>query len=91
MTKLGILLVDDHAVVRAGLKLLINAQTDMTVVGESLSIAGRGFNLDGAVLNVNGINRWEGTFAIGGAYSYIGVDPDPDPLNANGLAFDDFS
>lgn len=35
MTKLGILLVDDHAVVRAGLKLLINAQTDMTVVGEA--------------------------------------------------------
>lgn len=35
MTKLRVLLVDDHAVLRAGLKLLINAQTDMTVVGEA--------------------------------------------------------
>ena len=35
ITKLRILLVDDHAVLRAGLKLLINAQTDMAVVGEA--------------------------------------------------------
>jgi len=35
MTKLRILLADDHMVVREGLKALINAQPDMEVVGEA--------------------------------------------------------
>lgn len=35
MTKLRVLLADDHAVVRDGLKLLVNAQPDMEVVGEA--------------------------------------------------------
>ena len=35
MDKLRILLADDHAVVREGLKSLINAQPDMEVVGEA--------------------------------------------------------
>jgi DNA-binding NarL/FixJ family response regulator len=35
MTKLRIFLADDHAVVRAGLKALINAREDMEVVGEA--------------------------------------------------------
>ncbi|WP_437751882.1 response regulator [Sorangium sp. So ce1389] len=35
MTKLRILLVDDHPIVRDGLKALIDAQPDMTVVGEA--------------------------------------------------------
>lgn len=35
MDKLRILLADDHQVMRAGLKMLINAQPDMEVVGES--------------------------------------------------------
>lgn len=35
MTKLRILLVDDHAVLRTGLKLLINGQADMVVVDEA--------------------------------------------------------
>ncbi len=35
MTKTRILLADDHAVLRAGLRLLIEAQTDMTCVGEA--------------------------------------------------------
>ena len=35
MGKLRILLADDHQVMRDGLKLLINAQPDMEVVGES--------------------------------------------------------
>jgi DNA-binding NarL/FixJ family response regulator len=35
MAKLRIFLADDHAVVRAGLKTLINAQSDMIVVGEA--------------------------------------------------------
>jgi DNA-binding NarL/FixJ family response regulator len=35
MTKLRILLADDHAVVRAGLKALIDAEPDMEVVGET--------------------------------------------------------
>lgn len=35
MTKIRVLLADDHAVLRAGLKLLINTQPDMEVVGEA--------------------------------------------------------
>ncbi len=35
MTKLRVLLADDHAVVREGLKVLVNAQPDMEVVGEA--------------------------------------------------------
>ena len=35
MAKLRVLLADDHAVVREGLKALINAQPDMEVVGEA--------------------------------------------------------
>jgi DNA-binding NarL/FixJ family response regulator len=35
MTKLQILLLDDHQVVREGLKALINAQPDMAVIGEA--------------------------------------------------------
>lgn len=35
MTKLRILLADDHAVVREGLKALIDAEPDMEVVGET--------------------------------------------------------
>lgn len=35
MTKLRVLLADDHAVVREGLKALVNAQPDMEVVGEA--------------------------------------------------------
>lgn len=33
--KIRILLVDDHAVLRAGLKLLLNSQPDMEVIGEA--------------------------------------------------------
>ena len=35
MTKTRIVLADDHAVLRSGLKLLLNAQEDMLVVGEA--------------------------------------------------------
>lgn len=35
MGKIRILLADDHAVVRAGLRMLLNAQPDMEVVGEA--------------------------------------------------------
>jgi DNA-binding NarL/FixJ family response regulator len=35
MNKLRILLADDHETVRDGLKLIVNAQEDMTVVGEA--------------------------------------------------------
>lgn len=35
MSKLRVLLADDHAVVRAGLKLLIDAQPDFEIVGEA--------------------------------------------------------
>lgn len=33
--KIRVLIVDDHAIVRTGLRLLISGQTDMTVVGEA--------------------------------------------------------
>jgi DNA-binding NarL/FixJ family response regulator len=35
MAKTRVLLADDHAVLRAGLRMLINAQADMEVVGEA--------------------------------------------------------
>lgn len=34
MGKIRIMLVDDHAIVRAGLRMLLQAQTDMEIVGE---------------------------------------------------------
>lgn len=42
MAKMRILLVDDHAVLRSGLRLLINSQSDAEVVGEA-SDAREGF------------------------------------------------
>lgn len=35
MAKIRVLVADDHAVLRSGLKLLINSQSDMNVVGEA--------------------------------------------------------
>jgi two-component system, NarL family, response regulator NreC len=35
MARIRVLVADDHAVLRAGVKLLINAQSDMEVVGEA--------------------------------------------------------
>src|ERR1041385_785439 len=35
MPMIRVLIADDHAVVRAGLRMLINAQSDMEVVGEA--------------------------------------------------------
>ncbi len=35
MSKIRVLVVDDHAVLRSGLRMLINAQADMEVVGEA--------------------------------------------------------
>lgn len=35
MTKLRILLADDHETVRTGLRVILNAQADMEVVGEA--------------------------------------------------------
>jgi DNA-binding NarL/FixJ family response regulator len=37
MAKIRVLLVDDHAVLRAGVRMLINAQSDMEVCGEAAS------------------------------------------------------
>ena len=39
MSELRILLVDDHEVVRAGLRALLESQEDMTVVGEAGTVA----------------------------------------------------
>jgi two-component system response regulator NreC len=35
MEKIKLLLVDDHAVIRSGLRMLLEAQDDMTIVGEA--------------------------------------------------------
>jgi two-component system response regulator NreC len=35
MAKIRVLIVDDHAIVRAGLRMLINPQPDMEIVGEA--------------------------------------------------------
>lgn len=35
MSKIRLLLVDDHSILRAGLKMLLNSQPDMEVVGEA--------------------------------------------------------
>ena len=35
MAKIRVMLADDHAVLRSGLKLLINSQPDMEVIGEA--------------------------------------------------------
>ena len=35
MGKIRVLIADDHAILRAGLRLLINNQPDMEVVGEA--------------------------------------------------------
>lgn len=45
-TKIRILLAEDHAIVREGLKLLINAQPDMEVIGE-VSDGGNAIQLAG--------------------------------------------
>ncbi len=37
MSQIKILLVDDHAVVRMGFKMLIEAETDIKVIGEAES------------------------------------------------------
>ncbi|KAA3665173.1 MAG: DNA-binding response regulator [Chloroflexi bacterium] len=37
MSKIRLLLVDDHAVVRSGLRMLLEAQPDMEIVGEATS------------------------------------------------------
>jgi DNA-binding NarL/FixJ family response regulator len=39
MSELRVLLVDDHEVVRAGLRALLDSQEDMTVVGEAGTVA----------------------------------------------------
>ncbi len=36
-----ILLADDHTILRAGLKMMLNAQPDMEVVGEGTASASR--------------------------------------------------
>src|SRR5947209_9604042 len=39
MARIRVLLADDHAVLRAGLRLLLDAQPDMQVVGEAADVA----------------------------------------------------
>lgn len=58
MSKIRIMLVDDHNVLRAGLKLLINAQDDMEVVAEAdnsgdVLAAAREFHPDIIVLDLS--------------------------------------
>lgn len=39
MSKIRVMLVDDHALLRGGLRMLVNAQEDMDVVGEAGTLA----------------------------------------------------
>ncbi len=65
MSKIRILLVDDHTVIRVGLKLLLERQTDFEVVGEAedgrkaIQLAGElqpdAIVMDVAMPNLNGI------------------------------------
>ena len=58
MDKLRVLLAEDHEMVREGLKTLVNAQSDMTVVGEasdgrSAVLAARELQPDVVVMDVS--------------------------------------
>jgi two-component system response regulator NreC len=35
MKKIGVLLADDHTLIRAGLRMVVEAQSDLSVVGEA--------------------------------------------------------
>jgi len=64
MKKLRILLADGHRIVRAGLKLLINTQPDMAVIGEATEgkeayAKARSLHPDVAVLELD-LPRWNG-------------------------------
>jgi len=72
MSKIHVALVDDHALVRLGLKTLINDQPDMEVIGEaakrvSPEARGRLASLD-----------WKAICGMRDVliHDYIGVDPD---------------
>ncbi len=67
MEPISIFLADDHAVLRAGLRMLLNAEPDLTVVGEAGDILQTGESLerlqpDVVLLDVSmpGINGLEG-------------------------------
>ena len=73
MKKLRILLADGHRIVRAGLKLLINTQPDMAVIGEATEgkeayAKARSLHPDVAVLELD-LPRWNG-FHLG---SWVGT------------------
>ncbi len=80
MSKIRILLVDDHTVIRVGLKLLLERQTDFEVVGEAedgrkaIQLAGElqpdAIVMDVAMPNLNGI---EATRQITAALPKIAV------------------
>jgi len=64
MKKIRILLADGHRIVRAGLKLLINTQPDMAVIGEATEgkeayAKARSLHPDVAVLELD-LPRWNG-------------------------------
>ena len=69
--KIRILLADDHAVLRAGLKLLLNSEPDMEVIGEAADgwevvRASRRINPDVVIMDINmpGLNGVEATREI---------------------------
>jgi len=69
--KIRILLADDHAVLRAGLKLLLNSEPDMEVIGEAADgretvQASRQTNPDIVLMDINmpGLNGIEATREI---------------------------
>lgn len=77
---LNILLVDDHAVVRDGLRMLIDAQTDMTVIGEAcdgehvLRLA-KELQPDLVIMDISmpGVNGVQATERLQAAYPHIKI------------------
>ena len=59
MARIRVLIVDDHAIVRAGLRMLINPQPDMEVVGEAGDGEERGERRHGRASDRHEVNSFQ--------------------------------
>ena len=80
MTKIRVLLADDHAIVREGVRMILNAQPDMEVVGEASDGVGalrlaQTLKPDLALMDIGmpGMNGLEATRALKEAHPLIQV------------------
>ncbi len=56
-----------------------------------LNLTGGGFNGEGAIDNISGVNKVEGAVSLSAAGATIGVDPDPDPFDFGQAPWNDLS